>query len=210
MGRGRRAEPGAGVRGAPAASRTPRSEDQRTKRHCCPARPVRAGWSRPRGGGGPGVPPPRLGWVNKPGHGADPGVRAGRLCPGGERPSPGAAVTGRTPRPPRAQVPSSPQARAWQPSPRAARSWPPTTTTAVSKPLARPPPSPTWAGPASLWCSPSFLRAPLWVPRAPPWTPDPGPVLPAMLALGLVGWGGSVPSGADPASLSRPPGLHFQ
>lgn len=155
MGRGRRAEPGAGVRGAPAASRTPRSEDQRTKRHCCPARPVRAGWSRPRGGGGPGVPPPRLGWVNKPGHGADPGVRAGRLCPGGERPSPGAAVTGRTPRPPRAQVPSSPQARAWQPSPRAARSWPPTTTTAAA-----------WA--------PLPVTAPAAVPSAPE-KPSPTP-----------------------------------
>lgn len=40
-------------------------------------------------------------------------------------------------RPPRAQVSTSPQARAWQPSPPAARSWPPTTTTGVSQPLAR-------------------------------------------------------------------------
>ena len=41
-------------------------------------------------------------------------------------------MTEGAPRPPRAQVSTSPQARAWQPSPPAARSWPPTTTTGAA------------------------------------------------------------------------------
>lgn len=97
-----------------------------------PARPVQAGWSRPRAAspGRPVTSRASPGSVNKRSVAAPPEGPRGRL---------GSASPQRQRSPPFAQVPSSPHAGAWRPSPPAARSWPPTTTTGVSKPLAHRP-----------------------------------------------------------------------
>lgn len=97
-----------------------------------PARPVQAGWSRPRAAspGRPVTSRASPGSVNKRSVAAPPEGPRGRLR---------SASPQRQWSPPFAQVPSSPHAGAWRPSPPAARSWPPTTTTGVSKPLAHRP-----------------------------------------------------------------------